>query len=297
MKKRVLIWGSGAVYNQHLNILRYMVQTGEFDVIGVVANLFAEARKLDDYHVIRKSMVSATDFDYIIVMSDTFYQEIVEEAVSLGIHRERILPYRILDIPYMNFDKYIELKSSRVSIISNNCWGGIVYHSLGLECLSPFKNLFLEDEDYIRLLSNLRGYLSMPLKFLGFGTDIHSKKKYPIMGLGDISVHCNHEDAPKDALEKWNRRLKKINYDNLFIEMYTENKHIADEFVSMGQYDKNICFVPYEAPDSNMIQLELYPGQKEFYEVVNSNASNGKNSNTYSLIDLLLGNKRLRVEI
>lgn len=297
MKKRVLIWGSGAVYNQHLNILRYMVQAGEFNVIGVVANLFAEARKLDDYHVIQKSMISTTDFDYIIVMSDMFYQEIVEEAVSLGVHREQILPYRILDIPYMDFDKYIKLKTSQVSIISNNCWGGTVYCSLGMECLSPFKNLFLEDEDYIRLLSNLRDYLSMPLKFVGFGTDIHSRKQYPIMGLGDIFVHCNHEDAPEDALEKWNRRLKKINYDNLFVEMYTENKHIADEFVSMGQYDKKICFVPYETQSSDMIQLELYPGQKEFYEVVNSNAAIGKNSNTYSLIDLMLGNKRMRVEI
>lgn len=81
------------------------------------------------------------------------------------------------------------------------------------------------------------------------------------------------------------------------VEMYTENKHIADEFVSMGQYNKKICFVPYEAQCNDMIQLVLYPGQKEFYEVVNSNASYGKNSNTYSLIDLMLGNNRLRVEI
>lgn len=296
MKKQVLIWGSGAIYNQHLNLLRFMEQVKEFNVIGVVANLFTGVSTLDGWRVIYKSMIPTINFDYIIVMSDKFYEEIVLEAMSLGTDRGQILSYKVLDIPNIDLNKYIHLKNSQISIISNNCWGGLVYNSLGLECLSPFKNLFLEDDDYLRLLINLRDYLEMPLEFVRFEIEIHSKQRYPVMRLGDIFVHCNHDDNPKDALEKWNRRLKKINYDNLFVEMYTEDKDIAEQFVSMDQYKNKICFVPFETKCNDMLQLKLYPGQKEFYEVVNSHATYNANSNTYSLVDLLSGNIKMRIE-
>ena len=289
MKKQVLIWGSGAIYNQHINLLRFMEQAQEFDIVGVVANLYTGVSTFDGWPMIYKSMVSATKYDCIIIMSDKFFEEIVAEAMAFGANREQILHYKILDIPYLEFNKYIALKSKQISIITNNCWGGMAYASLGMECLSPFKNLFLEDEDYIKLLLNLHDYLEMPLEFARYEIEKHSKERYPVMQLGDIFVHCNHDTNPEDALEKWNRRLKKINYDNLFVEMYTENKDIAERFVSMGQYKNKICFVPFETHCDNMLQLKLYPGQREFFEIV-------LNNSTFSLIDLLLGDIKMRIE-
>ena len=170
-----------------------------------------------------------------------------------------------------------------------------MYHTLGMECLSPFKNLFIEDEDYIKLLQNLCDYLKIPLEFLRYGTDVHSKAKYPIMKLGDIAVHCNHDEKVEDALEKWNRRLQKINYDNLFVELYTLNGDIAEKFVSLKQYSRKICFVPFQACCENMFQLKFNPVQKEFYQAVNSSAS--ISGNAYYLVDLLLGSIRQRIEV
>lgn len=169
-----------------------------------------------------------------------------------------------------------------------------MYKSLGMECLSPFKNLFVEDDDYIRLLTNLKGYLGEKIQFLHFATDEHSKKKYPVMKIGDVSIHCNHDDNPESAARNWERRCAKINYDNLFVEMYTESPEVADRFQAMEQFEKRICFVPFESKNKNAIKLELCGRQTEFWEAVNSNAANGNNCLTYDLIGLLSMERRYR---
>lgn len=74
---------------------------------------------------------------------------------------------------------------------------------MGIKNYSPFINLWLEDDDYIKLLQNLRHYLCYDLKVTGkYGVDTNSGLSYPIMTLGDILIHCNHEHHPKEAIEK-----------------------------------------------------------------------------------------------
>ena len=215
------------------------------------------------------TMIQSLDYDYIMIMNDVHFTDIVKTALENGVLRERILTFRILEIPNLNFNEYIRLKKSRLSIISNNCWGGIVYNNLGMECLSPFKN------------------------FSHYAIDEHSKKEYPVMMIGDIAIHCNHDDNPETAARNWEKRCEKLNYNNLFIEMYTENPEIADQFQAMERYEKKICFVPFESGNENAFRLELHGRQTEFWEAVNSNAGNGNNCFTYDMIGLLniLNNK------
>ena len=84
-------------------------------------------------------------------------------------------------------------------------------------------------------------------------------------------------------------KIDHIIYNNLFVEMYTENKEIANDFLKLNQYIKKICFVPFDNSSKELIQLKSYPGQKEFHEVVNSNARIGNNSLDYKIVDLLNG--------
>lgn len=44
------------------------------------------------------------------------------------------------------------LKNTNVTLITSNCAGGIIYHWLGLKFNSPFINLWLTNDDYIRAL-------------------------------------------------------------------------------------------------------------------------------------------------
>lgn len=43
------------------------------------------------------------------------------------------------------------------TIISNNCWGGMIYESYNLPKNSPTVGLFFFAEDYIRFLKDLKG--------------------------------------------------------------------------------------------------------------------------------------------
>ena len=287
MVYRVIIWGFGGIYNSHVNLLRYFEERGAIRVVALTATELPGFRSIDGYPLVEVKDISKVCFDYIIVMSDAHFWDIAKVAVSNGIKERQLLPFRILDVPFLDFEEYIRLKESNITIISNNCWGGVVYHALGLECRSPFKNLFLEDADYLKLLRNLRYYMDCDMQFGEYKVDAHSKEKYPVMVLDDISIHCNHEAIPECAMEKWNRRKQKMNYGNLFIEMYTEKEETVDEFLRLEQYTHKVCFIPFGDVREGLVQLRLYPGQKEFYEVVNSNASLRGNSVDYRLLDLL----------
>lgn len=289
MKYNVVIYGIGEQYNRNFNILKYYEITGQFNIVGITAKWTPDSLYLDGYNVIPISELHTIQYDYIVVMSDIYFEEIVRELVGGGIERRKIITYRVLQIPHFDFDQYIKLKESNVSIISNNCWGGVIYRTLGLECLSPFKNLSLEEKDYLKLLNNFKYYMGCELQFLEYAYNKNSKKNYPVMLLDDVKVHCNHDTNPEDAVEKWNRRKEKINYNNLFAEMYTENKCTMEQFLKIEGYQNKLCFVPFETNEKNVFRLSLYPGQSMFWEAVNSNAGNGANSIVYNSLGLIKG--------
>lgn len=54
-----------------------------------------------------------------------------------------------------------QLKNRDFSIIAPNCIGGVIYHRLGMQFLSPTINLCIPDKkQYVRFAANLRHYLS-----------------------------------------------------------------------------------------------------------------------------------------
>ena len=52
------------------------------------------------------------------------------------------------------------------TIISNNCWGGMIYESYNLPKNSPTVGLFFFADDYICFLKNLKEFVVAPLKFI-----------------------------------------------------------------------------------------------------------------------------------
>lgn len=296
MKYRIVLWGIGSIYNHIRNTLRYFELTNQINIIGITSEEVPKAQFLDGYELVNPETLREMEFDYIFVLSDNYYQEIVHNAMVLyGISREKLVRYNVLLLPELCLERYFKLYNSQITILSNNCWGGMVYKTLGMECRSPLKNLFLMDRDYIKLLSNLEFYFSKIPSYIGNEVDVHSKKKYPILQLGDIEIHCNHSDSPEEAISDWTRRVAKVNFDNVFCEMYTENKDIARQFENLEQYKKRICFVPWNTNSEYQMKLELGNGQTEFWETVNSNAGMGSNALKYNLVDLLLGEKKYRL--
>lgn len=59
-----------------------------------------------------------------------------------------------------------KLKSTDFTIISNNCWGGMIYESYNLPKESPTVGMFFIAKDYIEFLSDIKGYVNGKLTFI-----------------------------------------------------------------------------------------------------------------------------------
>jgi uncharacterized protein (DUF1919 family) len=141
------------------------------------------------------------------------------------------LPERMLGkirdamIPLLAPFRRMKLKSTDFTIISNNCWAGICYEYYGLQKMSPTVGLYFFAEDYIKFVSNFERYINTELHFISAEDSKHKKALYekgeqnvPIGVLDDVEIIFRHYKTPEIALEKWNRRCKRINKNNLFFK-------------------------------------------------------------------------------
>lgn len=104
-------------------------------------------------------------------------------------------------------------KNKKFSLLVGNCLGGYVYHQLGLKFNSPTINLMIYDDDFLKIVSNPSYYLSQ--EFTPF---IDSEyPNVPSGKLDDVIIHFTHYKTIEEGSEYWNKRKKRINWDNLYI--------------------------------------------------------------------------------
>lgn len=96
------------------------------------------------------------------------------------------------------------------TIISQNCIGGVFYHDMGLQFLSPTINAFITEPGFVKFVLNLRHYMEQDL-IMRWG------EEYPIGTLDDIEIHFMHYDTCKEAKEAWDKRKARINWDKIFV--------------------------------------------------------------------------------
>ena len=107
-----------------------------------------------------------------------------------------------------------KLKNENFSVISSNCNGAFILHDLGQRFNSPTVNLFLYPKDFIKLLKNLKYYMSLDLNFVK-----EDGIYYPIGNLDGIKIYFMHYKTEEEAKQKWDSRKARINYDNIFVLM------------------------------------------------------------------------------
>ncbi|MFZ7295366.1 DUF1919 domain-containing protein [Avibacterium avium] len=106
------------------------------------------------------------------------------------------------------------LKNKGMSVLASNCNGAFMLHDLGQPFNSPFVNLYLKPQDFIRYVQRIEHYQQQPLKFVE-----DNDKPYPVAYLDDIKIHFVHYANAQQAQEKWQQRSQRIDLDNLFIIM------------------------------------------------------------------------------
>lgn len=124
--------------------------------------------------------------------------------------------------------KRLNSSGQTASIISMNCNGGIISHDLGLCFFSPTVNLFMRAEDFIKFCENLEYYLSIDEMVECHDKRIIEDRRYPVAFLGDLTLFLVHYPSVEVAQEKWNKRKKRINMDNIVI-LNTDREGMTDE--------------------------------------------------------------------
>ena len=159
------------------------------------------------------------------------------------------------------------LRKKKFTIISNNCWGGYVYRVFNSGYQSPTVGLFIMPDDYLRFVNNLEYYIKdCNLSFIP-PEESHNYKElqkhrefgnYPIGVLDDVEICFMHYKTEEEALKKWNRRCKRIAWNNLIIKFCDQNgctkKHI-ELFNRIDKYDKMICFTAKKIPGKYNIYM------------------------------------------
>ena len=112
-----------------------------------------------------------------------------------------------------------------ISIIAVNCIGGEIYSILGLPFSSPFINTAMNRKEYITMCKNLKQYLDSSLSVHQdngrlMGT-LHPE------GLQPIRIWFDHDDDQQEVLKKWERRVKRVNWNS--IVLICDDKDLDEE--------------------------------------------------------------------
>ena len=120
-----------------------------------------------------------------------------------------------------DFDKN-RLKNPDITLLTNCCVGGMLYHDFGLSFLSPTINLNIPFDDFLKYCNNLPDYKDIKItecpplveefQRLG-GSDV----TFPCGKCSDISIFFQHYKTFDEAKKKWEERSERINIDNIAV--------------------------------------------------------------------------------
>jgi uncharacterized protein (DUF1919 family)/glycosyltransferase involved in cell wall biosynthesis len=101
-------------------------------------------------------------------------------------------------------------RDGSLTVISQNCIGGVFSHDMHLPFQSPTVNLCIPAADYVKFVNNLEHYLQMEL-------ELHWGEEYPVGRLDDVEILFVHYDTCLEASEAWERRKKRVNLRNVLV--------------------------------------------------------------------------------
>lgn len=169
---------------------------------------------------------------------------------------------KFLKVGLAKFNKCIfnsSISKKDFCIFSNDCWGAELYRRMEIPYNTPFVGLMLMAPCYIKFLKDPHKYFESKLEFISESkyqmiNELRNKiGKFPIGKILDIEIHFQHYKSEEEAMEKWNRRKLRINWDNIYVKFtmdkdYASEDHLND-FESLP-YLRKVCFSKFAYPNS-----------------------------------------------
>ncbi len=149
------------------------------------------------------------------------------------------------------------LKNTGFSIISNDCTGAVMCHDLGVRFNSPFVNLWLYPEDYLKYCENMDYYNACELAF-----DISEEGiDYPLGRLDDIKIYFMHYTSEQEAKEKWNERINKDSIYFLFNDRNGCTEEHIKRFSALPYKNKRMFVCKRAEGAEDLIFLPCFEGE------------------------------------
>lgn len=269
---KCLLWGTGKVFSYSTQVIKYYEHCQEIEIVGVTSNekLY---RQILGWPFIPKHEISDYSIDIVIVMIENPNITVFEEIYSKGFRYEDVIDIKVMKLPSFSFEKYLCIKKNTPTIFSPICWGGVTYHSLGLRFESPFINMFLLEEDYMHFLGDPKSYIVHEIRYKKTGWSEIMKKEYPVADCDGIEMHFNHFNSFEEAKSSWDKRKKRINWDNILAMMFTDKPDVAEKFLEM-KYSKRILFTSFKIDNKDVVYLDLnnYRDGIDLWTAVNDTA-------------------------
>ncbi len=149
------------------------------------------------------------------------------------------------------------IKDRNYTVISNDCWAIDAYKLQNVMYRTPFIGTRIFAPCYLELLKDLRGYLESPLIFTNvsrynFMNKQRENRFFPIALLkGKVEIHFHHEFDEGIAKAKWERRLKRINWDNIYVKFSEDSGICTEEHLEAFDqlyFPYKVCFTAKNYP-------------------------------------------------
>lgn len=257
---KCVIWGSGEDYHECANQIQYEICKSNLSVEAIVTKNII-GKSLDGFPLVSSKKLTDIKFDYLLVLSSKYFKEIHLEAIQMGIAEDVIINGRVLKIPFFDFNRYVNLLRNPITIFSDDCWGGCVCHFLYLKFNTPFINLAVPNESYIRFLQNPSYYLESPLIMEREGNPYEDVCPVGVLGEGDSTVRIifSHMATFAEAKKTWDRRRENVNFNNIFVKMAITSKN--DELLMMFDelsYSKKTVFCTYPTKSETAVYVPRF---------------------------------------
>lgn len=150
-----------------------------------------------------------------------------------------------------------KLNIKNPTIISNNCWAGIVSQYLGIKYYTPTIGLYFFSEEYIKFLERFDYYIKQKLEIIDtkdskyYDEMIKKNHQNAVVGkLDDVEIVFLHMKTGEEAIEKWNKRVKRINRKNIIFKFCEQNECSSEHIKRFENlpFKNKICFTTKEYP-------------------------------------------------
>ena len=293
MNKKVVFWGRSGGYEGILNQILFEIEKGNISVEALVCekeDIYCS--QIDSFPIISKEELADVNFDYLIIHPGDDFAKIKKKVMGLGIPERAIINASVFTLPLFDFGRYGQLLENPVTILSDDCWGGAVYNRLKLPFSSPLINILWDKDEYSKFIQDPMFYLGTELKLFSEGN--LKAGIAPIGQLGEegrtVRLRLVHNTSFAEAKEQWDRRVKRVNAENVFVKMgfgcYEENCEKWLHIFSGVPY-KKILFYSGESVSDAIFFTERF----EWYQ------KNEPYVRTYSYVDYMLFNYFVSIDV